>query len=435
MRRALCLLAAFLPTLAHAAPPAPDSGDTAWLLVATGWVLMMALPGLALFYGGLVRARNVLSVAMQCLAIVALVSVLWVAYGYSLAFATDGMAAGTFNASSVIGGFGKAFLAGMGRDALVGTVPEAAFVAFQLTFAAITPALIVGAVAERMRFGPLLVFTALWFTFAYLPIAHMTWAGPGGLFWDWGVLDFAGGTVVHVNAGVAGLVACLWLGPRRGWPREPMPPHNLTLTLLGAALLWVGWFGFNAGSALAANGSAAMALLVTQVAAAAATLAWLAAEWIAHGKPSLLGAASGAVAGLVAITPASGSCGPGGALATGALAGVACFLAATRLKRALRYDDSLDVFGVHGVGGILGALLTAVFATAALGGVGLAEGMSVGAQLWAQARAVLVTAAWSGLVTAGALAVIGRFVSLRVDAEAESDGLDLALHDERGYSL
>jgi Amt family ammonium transporter len=435
MRRALCLSAALLPTLARAAPAAADSGDTAWLLVATGWVLMMALPGLALFYGGLVRARNVLSVAMQCLAIVALVSVLWVVYGYSLAFATDGMAAGTVNASSVIGGFGKAMLAGVGRDALTGTVPEAAFVAFQLTFAAITPALIVGAVAERMRFGPLLVFSALWFTFAYLPIAHMTWAGPGGLFWDWGVLDFAGGTVVHVNAGVAGLVACLWLGPRRGWPQQPMPPHNLMLTLVGAALLWVGWFGFNAGSALAANGSAAMALLVTQVAAAAATLAWLAAEWIAHGKPSLLGAASGAVAGLVAITPASGSCGPGGALVIGAVAGVGCFLASTRLKRALGYDDSLDVFGVHGIGGILGALLTAVFAGKALGGVGLAEGMSAGAQLWAQARAVLVTAAWSGLVTAGALAAISRVVVLRVDAEAEHDGLDLALHDERGYNL
>jgi Amt family ammonium transporter len=435
MRRALCLSALLLPTLARAAPPVPDSGDTAWLLVATGWVLMMSLPGVALFYGGLVRARNVLSVAMQCLAIVALVSVLWVGYGYSLAFATDGMVAGTFNFSSVIGGFGKAFLAGVDRGSLVGTVPESAFVAFQLTFAAITPALVVGAVAERMRFGPLLAFTAAWFTLAYLPIAHMAWAGPGGLFWDWGVLDFAGGTVVHVNAGVAGLVACLWLGPRRGWPREPMPPHNLTLTLLGASLLWVGWFGFNAGSALAANGSAAMALLVTQVAAAAATLAWLAAEWIAHGKPSLLGAASGAVAGLVAITPASGSCGPGGALAIGALAGVACFLASTRLKRALRYDDSLDVFGVHGVGGILGALLTGVFATAALGGVGLAEGMTVAAQLWAQAKAVLVTAAWSGLVTAGALAVIGRFVDLRVDAEGETTGLDLTLHDERGYNL
>jgi Amt family ammonium transporter len=345
------------------------------------------------------------------------------------------MVAGTVNASSVIGGFGKAFLAGVDRAALVGTVPEAAFVAFQLTFAAITPALIVGAVAERMRFGPLLVFTAAWFTLAYLPIAHMTWAGPGGLFWDWGVIDFAGGTVVHVNAGVAGLVACLGLGPRRGWPQQAMPPHNLMLTLAGAALLWVGWFGFNAGSALAANGSAAMALLVTQVAAAAATLAWLAAEWIAHGKPSLLGAASGAVAGLVAITPASGSCGPGGALAIGALAGVACFYASTRLKRALRYDDSLDVFGVHGVGGIVGALLTAVFATAALGGAGLAEGMSLGAQLWAQAKAVAVTALWSAGVTVGALAVIGHFVALRVDAEGENDGLDLTLHDERGYNL
>ncbi|MGH8030649.1 MAG: ammonium transporter [Arenimonas sp.] len=435
MRRASCLLATLLPTLALAAPPTADSGDTAWLLVATGWVLMMTLPGLALFYGGLVRARNVLSVAMQCLAIVALVSVLWVAYGYSLAFATDGMVAGTLNFSSVIGGFGKAFLAGVGRDAVVGTVPEAAFVAFQLTFAAITPALIVGAVAERMRFGPLLAFTALWFTFAYLPVAHMAWAGPGGLFWDWGVLDFAGGTVVHVNAGVAGLVASRWLGPRRGWPQQPMPPHNLTLTLLGAALLWVGWFGFNAGSALAANGSAAMALLVTQVAAAAATLAWLASEWIAHGKPSLLGAASGAVAGLVAITPASGSCGPGGALVIGALAGVACFLASTRLKRRFGYDDSLDVFGVHGVGGIVGALLTAVFATAALGGVGLAEGMSLAAQLWAQAKAIAVTLVWSAGVTAGALALVGRFVALRVDAEGENDGLDLALHDERGYSL
>jgi Amt family ammonium transporter len=435
MRRASCLLLAAMPTLALAAPAGPDSGDTAWLLVATGWVLMMALPGLALFYGGLVRARNVLSVAMQCLAIVALVSVLWVVFGYSLAFATDGMAAGEFNRASVIGGWSKAFFAGVGRDALTGTVPEPAFAAFQLTFAALTPALIVGAVAERMRFGPLLAFATAWFVLAYLPIAHMTWAGPGGVFWDWGVIDFAGGTVVHVNAGVAGLVACLWLGPRRGWPQQPMPPHNLTLTLLGASLLWVGWFGFNAGSALAANGSAAMALLVTQVAAAAATLAWLGAEWIAHGKPSLLGAASGAVAGLVAITPASGSCGPAGAIAIGAVAGIGCFLASTRLKRRLKYDDSLDVFGVHGVGGVIGALLTAVFATAALGGVGLADGMSFGAQLWAQAKAILLTAAWSAGVTAGVLWALGRATRLRVDAEGENDGLDLVLHDERGYNL
>jgi Amt family ammonium transporter len=428
-------LACLLAPAASAATPAPDSGDTAWLLVATGWVLMMALPGLALFYGGLVRARNVLSVAMQCLAIVAGVSVLWVVFGYSLAFATDGMAAGDFNRASLVGGFGKAFFAGVGRDALVGRVPETAFAAFQLTFAALTPGLIVGAVAERMRFGPLLAFSTLWFALAYLPIAHMAWAGPGGLFWDWGVLDFAGGTVVHVNAGVAGLVACLWLGPRRGWPQQPMPPHNLTLTLVGASLLWVGWFGFNAGSALAANGSAAMALLVTQVAAAAATLAWLAAEWIAHGKPSLLGAASGAVAGLVAITPASGSCGPAGAIAIGAVAGVGCFYASTRVKRFFRYDDSLDVFGVHGVGGVIGALLTAVFATSALGGVGLAEGMSFGGQLWAQVKAVVVTGLWSAAVTASALWAIARFVTLRVDAEGETDGLDLTLHDERGYNL
>ena len=435
MRRASCLLAILLPGFALAAPQAADSGDTAWLLVATGWVLMMSLPGLALFYGGLVRARNVLSVAMQCLAIVAGVSVLWVAYGYSLAFDTTGMAAGEFHRASVIGGFGKAFFAGVGRDALTGTVPEAAFAAFQLTFAAITPALIVGAVAERMRFGPLLAFCALWFTFAYLPIAHMAWSGPGALFADWGVLDFAGGTVVHVNAGVAGLVACRWLGPRRGWPQQPMPPHNLALTLAGTGLLWVGWFGFNAGSALAANGSAAMALLVTQVAAAAATLAWLGAEWVMHGKPSLLGAASGAVAGLVAVTPAAGSCGPAGAIALGAIAGVGCFLASTRLKRRFGYDDSLDVFGVHGVGGILGAVLTGVFATAALGGIGLAEGMTLGRQLVAQAGAVLVTGLWSAAVTAGALALVGKAAALRVDAEGEHDGLDLALHDERGYNL
>jgi Amt family ammonium transporter len=435
MRRLLCLALGLLPVAAFARPAGPDSGDTAWLLVATGWVLMMTLPGLALFYGGLVRARNVLSVAMQCLAIVALVSVLWVAYGYSLAFDTAGMVAGEVGRASVIGGLGKAWFAGVGREALVGTVPETAFAAFQLTFAAITPALIVGAVAERMRFGPLLAFCALWFTFAYLPVAHMTWAGAGGLFWDWGVLDFAGGTVVHVNAGVAALVACVWVGRRRGWPQQPMPPHNLMLTLAGTGLLWVGWFGFNAGSALAANGSAAMALLVTQVAAATATLAWLGAEWIAHGKPSLLGAASGAVAGLVAITPASGSCGPVGAVAIGAVAGVGCFLAATRLKRRFGYDDALDVFGVHGIGGLLGALLTAVFATKALGGIGLAEGMTLGGQLWAQAKAIAVTGLWSAGVTAGSLALISRFAPLRVDAEGEHDGLDLTLHDERGYTL
>ena len=415
--------------------PTLDSGDSAWMLTASLLVLMMTLPGLALFYGGLVRSRNVLSVLMQCLAIVCLVTVLWVAYGYSLAFSTQGMQAGVFNLHSLFGGLDRAFLAGLTRDSLTLTVPESVFVMFQLTFAAITPALIVGAFAERMRFGPLLAFTVLWLTLAYLPLAHMTWAGAGGLFWDWGVLDFAGGTVVHINAGIAGLVACLMVGRRKGWPTQQMPPHNLTLTLIGACLLWVGWFGFNAGSAVAANGSAGMAMLVTQVASAAAALAWLAAEWRLHGKPSLLGAVSGSIAGLVAITPASGSCGPLGALAIGAAAGVLCFLASSRLKRRLGYDDALDVFGVHGVGGIVGALLTGVFASASLGGIGLAEGVSMSAQVGHQALAVLVTCAWSGAVTAGSLWLIGLVTPLRVDAEGEADGLDLTLHDERGYNL
>ncbi len=428
-------LFALAAPMAQAQAPSADSGDTAWLLVATAFVLMMIIPGLALFYGGLVRSKNVLSVLMQCFAITALVSLLWVVYGYSLAFDTTGMAEGEFTLASVIGGLAKLGLIGVGRDALTGTIPESLFVAFQLTFAAITPALIVGAFAERMRFGPLLAFITLWFTFAYLPVAHMTWAGPGGLFWDWGVLDFAGGTVVHINAGVAGLVACLVVGARRGWPHQPMPPHNLGYTVIGASLLWVGWFGFNAGSALAANGSAAMALLVTQIATATAALAWMAIEWRLHGKASVLGIATGAVAGLVAITPAAGSAGPLGAIAIGAVSGVVCFLAAARLKRRLGYDDSLDVFGVHGVGGIVGALLTGVFADAALGGVGLTEGTSIGKQVLAQAAAISVTIVWSALVAWLSLRLIALFSPLRVDAEGETEGLDLSLHDERGYNL
>jgi Amt family ammonium transporter len=415
-----------------AATPTLNAGDTAWMLTASLLVLLMSLPGLALFYGGLVRAKNVLSVLMQCVAIVSLVTVLWVAYGYSLAFSTAGMAAGTLNLHSFFGGFDRAFLAGLTRDSLTLTVPESVFAMFQLTFAAITPALIVGAFAERMRFGPLLAFVALWLTFAYLPVAHMTWAGPGGLFWDWGVIDFAGGTVVHIHAGVAGLVAALVVGKRRGFPTQMMPPHNLALTLIGASLLWVGWFGFNAGSAVAANGSAGMAMLVTQVATAAAALGWMTMEWWLHGKPSLLGIASGAVAGLVAITPASGSCGPLGALVIGAAAGWLCFLASSRLKRRLGYDDALDVFGVHGVGGIVGALLTGVFASASLGGIGYAEGVGMAAQLGKQALAVGVTCAWSAAVTAASLWLVSKATALRVDAEAETNGLDLALHDERG---
>lgn len=435
----LCALAlcACLAAPAHAQPPAPtlNSGDTAWMLVASLLVLMMTLPGLALFYGGLVRSKNVLSVLMQCFAIVCLVSVLWLAYGYSVAFSTTGMHAGVLNRASFFGGLDKAFLLGVKRDSLMQTIPETVFVMFQLTFAAITPALIVGAFAERVRFAPMLAFIALWFTFAYLPIAHMTWAGAGGLFWDWGVLDFAGGTVVHINAGIAGLVACLMIGRRKGYPLQAMPPHNLTFTMIGAAMLWVGWFGFNAGSATAANGSAGMAMLVTQIATAGAALSWMFAEWILHGKPSLLGIVTGAVAGLVAITPASGSCGPLGALVIGGAAGVICFFAASRIKRRLGYDDSLDVFGVHGVGGMVGALLTGVFADATLGGIGYADGIHMARQVGIQALAVLVTIVWSGTVTAGSLWLVNRISPLRVGADGETEGLDLVLHDERGYNL
>ena len=412
-----------------------SAGDTAWMLVATALVLLMTLPGLALFYAGMVRAKNVLSVLMQCFAIAGLITVLWVVYGYSLAFDTTGMVEGEINLASFIGGFDKVFLSGVTRDSLVLAIPESLFVAFQLTFAIITPALIVGAFAERMRFAALLVFTALWFTFAYLPIAHMTWAGPGGLFWDWGVLDFAGGTVVHINAGIAGLVAAIMLGKRKGWPTTAMAPHHLGYTLIGAALLWVGWFGFNAGSAVAANGGAAMALLVTQIAAATAALGWIAAEWITHGKPSVLGIASGAIAGLVAITPAAGTAGPLGALAIGAISGVVCFFAATKLKKVFGYDDSLDVFGVHGVGGIIGALLTGVFASAALGGAGLPGDRTIGEQVFWQAAAVGITVVWSAVVTVITLKIAGLFGGLRATPEEEQEGLDLALHGENGYNL
>jgi Amt family ammonium transporter len=428
-------LAALAPGLAAATPAAPDSGDTAWILTATALVVFMAIPGLALFYGGLVRAKNVLSVLMQVFAVVSVISLLWVLYGYSLAFDTTGMEEGVVGRAAFIGTFANAGMLGLARDSLTGTIPEALFAAFQMSFAAITPALIVGAFAERVRFGPMLAFSVAWFTFGYLPIAHMTWAGAGGLFWDWGVIDFAGGTVVHVNAGIAGLVAALVIGPRRGFPVQPMTPHNLGYTMTGAAMLWVGWFGFNAGSALAAGSSAAMALLVTHVAAAAGVIGWLALEWPKHGKPSVLGAASGAVAGLVAITPAAGVAGPLGAIGLGLVAGALCFVASTSIKRAFRYDDSLDVFGVHGVGGVVGALLTGVVAHSALGGAGLAEGVSITAQVGRQAAALGVTILWSGLVTWLALVLIRRVVGLRVDPEAEVEGLDLRLHDERGLSL
>ena len=342
----LLMSALLVPALAlaqdAAAPPTLNSGDTAWMLTSTALVLFMTIPGLSLFYAGMVRAKNVLSVMMQCFAITALMTVLWTIYGYSMAFDTTGMTKEAINLYTFVGGLGKAFLSGVGRDSLTLTIPETVFVTFQMTFAIITPALIVGAFAERMKFSAMLLFMAIWFTVVYAPVAHMVWGGDGALMWDLGVLDFAGGTVVHINAGIAGLVACLVLGKRRGYPTTAMPPHNLTYTIMGASMLWVGWFGFNAGSAVAANASAGMAMLVTQIATATAALSWMFAEWLSHGKPSVLGIASGAVAGLVAITPASGTAGPMGALLIGIASGVICFLSSTKLKRVLGYDDSLD---------------------------------------------------------------------------------------------
>lgn len=435
--RKVGILLAVLPclTLAQEEAPALSAGDTAWMLTATALVLLMTIPGLSLFYAGMVRAKNVLSVMMQCFAIASLISVLWVLYGYSLAFDTSGMEAGVTNLNSFIGGFDKAFLSGVTVDSLTGTIPETVFMTFQMTFAIITPALIVGAFAERMKFSALLLFMAIWLTVVYLPIAHMVWGGDGAFLWDLGVLDFAGGTVVHINAGIAGLVACLVLGKRRGFPSTPMPPHNLNFTLMGASLLWVGWFGFNAGSAVAANATAGMAMAVTQIATATAALGWMFSEWLSHGKPSVLGIASGAVAGLVAITPASGTAGPMGALIIGLVAGVACFLAATKLKRTLGYDDSLDVFGVHAVGGIIGAILTGVFADFSLGGVGLAEGMTITSQVWVQLIGVIFTVLYSGILSYIILKIVDAIIGLRVNEEQETQGLDISLHDERGYSL
>nr|AAL83554.1 AmtB1 [Stutzerimonas stutzeri A15] len=427
------LLSLLSPGLAMAQEATLDSGDTAWMLTATALVLFMTIPGLALFYGGMVRSKNILSVMMQCFAITGLMSILWMVYGYSLAFDTTGMEAGVTNFNSFVGGLDRAFLSGLTPDSLVGAFPESVFITFQMTFAIITPALIVGAFAERMKFSAMLVFMDVWFTLVYAPIAHMVWGGDGGLMWDWGVLDFAGGTVVHINAGIAGLVACLVLGKRKGFPTTPMAPHNLGLTLVGAAMLWIGWFGFNAGSAVAANGTAGMAMLVTQIATAAAALGWMFAEWIGHGKPSALGIASGVVAGLVAITPAAGTVGPMGALIIGLVSGVVCFFCATSLKRKLGYDDSLDAFGVHGVGGIVGALLTGIFAAPMLGGFGEVE--NIGLQLWIQFKGVLFTVVYTGIVTYLILKAIDLVMGLRVNEEQETIGLDLSLHNERGYNL
>jgi Amt family ammonium transporter len=422
---------------APAAAPAPtlNTGDTAWMLTSVALVLFMTIPGLALFYAGMVRSKNVLSVMMQCFAITALVSVLWALYGYSMAFSTGGMTKGVTNLFSFVGNLDKAFLKGVTVASLTGSIPETVFMTFQMTFAIITPALIVGAFAERMKFSAMLIFMGVWFTVVYAPIAHMVWSGDGGLMWDMGVLDFAGGTVVHINAGIAGLVAALMLGKRKGYPKTAMPPHNLGLTLMGASMLWVGWFGFNAGSAVAANGTTGMAMAVTQIATAMAALTWMFAEWVSHGKPSVLGIASGAVAGLVAITPASGTAGPMGAIAIGAAAGLGCFLASTKLKRALGYDDSLDAFGVHAIGGIIGALLTGVFAAASLGGAGLPEGMTISSQLVVQFKGVLITMGYTAVASFIILKVIDMVIGLRVTEEEETQGLDITLHDERGYNL
>jgi Amt family ammonium transporter len=410
---------------AQAAPPAPppklDSGDTAWMLTSTALVLMMTIPGLALFYGGMVRKKNVLAMTMQCFAVTCLTTVLWMVAGYSLAFGDGG------GLNAYIGGLAKAFFAGVGKDALQGTIPETVFGMFQLTFAIITPVLIVGAFADRMKFSALLLFMGAWGLVVYAPIAHWVWGG--GYLSKAGVLDFAGGTVVHLNAGVAGLVAAIVLGKRKGYGTENMAPHNLALSVTGASLLWVGWFGFNAGSAAAANGQAGMAMAVTQIATAMAALTWMFVEWIARGKPSVLGIISGAVAGLVAITPASGFVTPVGALAIGFAAGVACYWGAMSLKQMLGYDDSLDVFGIHGIGGFVGALLTGVFAAKAVGGTpGLLEGN--GAQVLIQLWGIAGTIVWSGIASYVLLKIIDVVVGLRVDEETEVGGLDLALHGE-----
>lgn len=435
---------------AAATPPVPDKGDTTWMLIATALVIMMTIPGVALFYGGLVRAKNMLSVLTQVFAIFCLIAILWVVYGYSLAFTAGG------SMNSFIGGLSKAFLAGMDGNAVVETfskgvvIPEMAFMVFQLTFAAITVALVVGGFAERMKFSAVLVFAALWFTFAYLPMAHMVWfwggpsafGDPAGFLFAKGALDFAGGTVVHINAGMAALMGAIVLGKRIGYGKEPMAPHNLVMTMIGASLLWVGWFGFNAGSNLEANGTTVIAMVNTVVATAAAALSWMFVEWMIKGKPSLLGVTSGAVAGLVAVTPAAGFAGPMGAIVLGAVAGVVCLWGVTGLKKMMGYDDSLDVFGVHGIGGIVGAVGTGVVASPALGGSGVFDyaanavaEYSMSTQIISQLWGVGTVIVWSGVVSFVLFKLIDMFMGLRVPEEEEREGLDTTTHGERAYTL
>ena len=415
---------------AVAAAPVPDKGDTAWMMLSTILVLFMALPGLALFYGGLVRTKNMLSVLMQCTTIVAMVIVIWVVYGYSFAFGGS--------TSPYWGGLGKLFLTGVTADSTAATfsdgvvIPEFVFICFQMTFACITPALIIGAFAERIKFSAVLLFVALWVTFVYFPIAHMVWDASGLLF-GWGALDFAGGTVVHINAGIAALVGSILVGKRMGYGRDNMAPHSMTLTMVGASILWVGWFGFNAGSNLEANGGTTLAMINTFTATAGAILAWVVLESLVRGKASMLGAASGMIAGLVAVTPAAGLVGPIGAIVLGAIASAACYYFVAVVKIKFGYDDSLDVFGIHGIGGIVGALGTGVFASASLGGVGYADGVTMGGQVWIQFLAVLVTILWCGIVSAILYKLVDLIVGLRPTVEAESQGLDLTSHGEVAY--
>ncbi|HEX9451783.1 MAG TPA: ammonium transporter [Burkholderiales bacterium] len=448
--------AAATPAAPAAAPaPVPNKGDTAWMIVATVLVILMTIPGLALFYGGMVRAKNMLSVLMQVFATFSLLAILWALYGYSIAF-TEG--------NAFFGGFSRVFLSGVTPDSTVATfskgvvIPEYIYIAFQLTFAAITPALIIGAFAERVKFTAVLLFMVLWFTFSYLPVAHMVWYWPGpdafttadaaakasataGFIWQKGALDFAGGTVVHINAGIAGLIGCLMIGKRIGFNKEAMPPHSLTMTMIGASLLWVGWFGFNVGSNLESTGFAAMVFVNTLLATAAAALAWMFMEWLVRGQPTMLGIASGAVAGLVAITPACGFVGPMGAIVLGIIAGVICLWAVVWLKRMLGYDDTLDVFGVHCIGGIIGALGTSVFCSPSLGGTGVydyvanavAPDYSIATQFISQAWGVGMTLVWSGVVAAIAYKITDLVIGLRVPEDQEREGLDSTTHGEKAY--
>ncbi len=417
----LCLL--LLPNIANAEEL--NQANTAWILTSTALVLFMTLPGLSLFYSGLVRSKNVLSVLMQCFAITCIVSILWLVGVYSFIFADGG------EVQKFIGGASKVFMLDLTPDSLTGDIPETVFFMFQMTFAIITPALIVGSFAERMKFSAMLWFSALWLILVYMPICHWVWGG--GWLADLGVMDFAGGIVIHVNAGVAALVTALVLGKRKGFPTTAMPPHNMTMVVTGAGMLWVGWFGFNAGSALTADGSAGMAMLVTHIGASAGSLAWMVIEWIKFGKPSVFGIVTGMVAGLGTMTPASGFVGPIGALVIGATAGVVCFDATQYIKRVLKIDDSLDVFPVHGIGGITGSLLTGVFAASSFGGLGLAEGVSIADQVGVQALAVVVTIGWSAIFSYIILKIIDLLIGLRVTEEEEVVGLDIVLHEETGY--